>query len=344
MQQTGIDNIELISVSAIHINNIVKICFEHTERENALVVYDQRSPLARIIGQAYLNTLPRARAIDFDTVAPDAVLAAIADLKPGDLVVLVQSTNFRLEAYRLRVELFKLNLKVIEHPHLERMSAEQIPVYIDALDYDPNYYRRVGPALKAHIDSARSTIIDTGDDARLVYDSPLEPAKLNIGDYRDMTNTGGQFPIGEVFTEAQNLESVYGKLRVAVFGDTTFRVNRPPQPITLTVERGRIVGVADSTPEFDLVLAQIRAEEGEVWLRELGFGMNRAFSAERIVNDIGSYARMCGVHMSLGAKHGQYTKPHIKRASARFHIDVFAATHLVSIDDRLVYQNGGWTV
>jgi hypothetical protein len=102
--------------------------------------------------------------------------------------------------------------------------------------------------------------------------------------------------------------------------------------------------VIDSTPDFEQVLANIRADEGEVWVRELGFGMNRAFSEHRLVNDIGTYERMCGIHLSLGAKHGLYTKPNIRRANARHHVDVFAVTEAVYLDDELVYRDGSWQV
>jgi leucyl aminopeptidase (aminopeptidase T) len=137
---------------------------------------------------------------------------------------------------------------------------------------------------------------------------------------------------------------VHGKVRIFVFGDTSFTVNKPEQAITLIVEKGRVVDVENSTPEFDLVLQKIRADEGEVWLRELGFGMNRAFSVDRTVNDIGTYERMCGIHLSLGAKHGVYTKPQIRRAEARYHVDVFAATETVSLDNEVIYRDGAWQV
>jgi aminopeptidase len=71
-------------------------------------------------------------------------------------VVLVQSTNFRLDGFRLRVELFKLGLKVIEHVHLSRMPGAQGEHYIEALAYDPQYFRGVGHALKARIDQRRA--------------------------------------------------------------------------------------------------------------------------------------------------------------------------------------------
>jgi hypothetical protein len=155
---------------------------------------------------------------------------------------------------------------------------------------------------------------------------------------------GGQFPIGEVFTEAQDLESVNGRVRIFAFADRSFTVNKPESPITLVITKGRVTEVIDSTPEFDKVLANIRADEREVWLRELGFGMNRAFSQDRTVSDIGTYERMCGIHLSLGAKHGVYKKINFRRKDTWHHVDVFVVTHLVYLDHLVVYENGAWQV
>lgn len=330
-----------IDTAAAHLRDVLAQVVEHGPAHAALVVYDERTGLSRALAEGYRRNLPDAVFIDFDKVEADEVLAAFRRMAPSDLVVLIQSTNFRLEAFRIRVELFKLGLKVIEHVHLSRMPGAQGAHYIESLAYDPAYYRGVGRALKERIDSASSATVDSGGEL-LVFDSKLEPAKLNIGDYSDMNNVGGQFPIGEVFTEAQDLEAVNGRVRVHVFGDTSYLVNRPETPITLIVERGRVVGAENATPEFERVLEIIRADEGEVWLRELGFGMNRAFTRERRVNDIGTYERMCGIHLSLGAKHGVYPKPGFKRKDARYHVDVFAVTEAVYLDGQSVYSDGAW--
>ncbi|WLI88199.1 hypothetical protein Q4S45_15840 [Massilia sp. R2A-15] len=332
-----------IDTAAAHLRDVLAQVVEHGPAHAALVVYDERTGLSRALAEGYRRNLPGAVFIDFDKVAPDDVLAAFRRMAPSDLVVLVQSTNFRLEAFRIRVELFKLGLKVIEHVHLSRMPGAQGAHYIESLAYDPAYYRGVGRALKERIDSASSATVDSGGEL-LVFASTLEPAKLNIGDYSGMNNVGGQFPIGEVFTEAQDLEAVNGRVRVHVFGDTSYLVNRPETPITLVIERGRVVGAENATPEFERLLEIIRADEGEVWLRELGFGMNRAFTRERRVNDIGTYERMCGIHLSLGAKHGVYPKPGFKRKDARYHVDVFAVTEAVYLDDQRVYRDGAWEV
>jgi len=324
-----------------HVRDILTHALMHPGG-HALLVADEQSVLSRALARAYRTCLPDARYLSFDAVTHEQILAAFAELEPGALVVLIQSTNFRLGAFRIRVELFKRGLKVIEHPHLGRMLPSEHETYVDALAYDPAYYRGVGAELKRRIDHASGGALDSFGE-RLSYGSAFEPAKLNVGDYTGFTNVGGQFPIGEVFTEAVDLTSVNGRVRIFVFGDTAFCVNAPPKPITLEIERGKVTNVIDSTPAFDLVLQQIKAEE-EPWVRELGFGMNRAMTPLRRVSDIGTYERMCGIHLSLGAKHGVYDKPSLNRRHTRYHVDVFAETERVTLGGEVVFRDGAWCV
>lgn len=339
---------QLVCVAEKNINELLTHVFKHDDVHKAVVVFDTSCELASTLTQAYRRCLPDAQLIDFDKHTPDAVLEVLTGLVASDLVVLVQSTNFRLEAFRIRVELFKRGLKVIEHPHLSRMVGDEVAYYVDALAYDTAYFRGVGAQLKAIIDQAQCGCLDSGGDefpdARLIFGSAFESAKLNVGDYSAMQNVGGQFPIGEVFTEAHDLEAVYGRVRIFAFGDTQYRVNRPIKPITLIVKKGQVVATEDSTPQFDAVLANIRADEQVVWLREIGLGLNRAFTKDRSVSDIGSYERMCGVHLSLGAKHGVYGKPNFKRGDGKYHIDVFAVTEQLSFDGQVIYLDGAWRV
>jgi hypothetical protein len=332
-----------IDLAEQHLRDILTLAFLHKPQHAAIVVWDGQCDLAIALTHAYRRCLPDATFIDFDSVPPDAVRAEFERLSPGDLVVLIQSTSFRLDAFRIRVELFKRALKVIEHPHLSRMPGDQALIYIDSLAYDPAYFRGVGRALKVMFDQAKVGVINSYGE-QLIFAAGFESAKLNVGDYSAMQNVGGQFPIGEVFTESRDLEAVNGRVRISIFGDTSFTVNKPAQPITLIVDKGRVVDVIDSTEEFDHVLAKIRADEGEVWVRELGLGLNRAFTQERIVSDIGTYERMCGVHFSLGAKHGSYNKPQIKKTAARYHVDVFALTETVTLDDAVIYRDGAWLI
>ena len=330
-----------VDAATRHLHDVLRIALEHGPAQQALVVYDTRTALARALLEGYRRNLPHATFVDFDSVSAEAVLAAFGAMQAGELVVLLQSSNFRLDGFRMRVELFKRDLKVIEHVHLSRMPGMQREHYIDALAYDPAYFRGTGRALKERIDRAPHGRVVGGGET-LTFASPFEPAKLNIGDYSEMNNVGGQFPIGEVFTEALDLEAVHGRVQIHVFGDTSYRSNHPEVPVTLIIDAGRVVATENATPAFQQVLDNIRADEGEVWVRELGFGLNRAFTRELRVDDIGTYERMCGIHLSLGAKHGVYTKPGFKRKDARYHIDVFAVTDAVYLGDEQVYRDGRW--
>lgn len=331
----------LIATATHHIRNILSLAIQHTSEHQALIIYDTQCALANTLTEGYKRALPTATFMDFNTLTSTDILSAFKKLAPRDLVVLIQSTNFRLNDFRIRVELFEQSLKVIEHPHLARMMGVECDYYIESLAYDADYYRNIGHALKKQIDNAQRAIVDSNGEL-LIFDSPLEPAKLNIGDYTEMKNIGGQFPIGEVFTEAKRLESVNGRVRIFAFADTEFRVNKPKKPMTLVITEGRVTDVINSTPEFDQVLANIRTDENEVWLRELGFGMNRAFTPERTVSDIGTYERMCGIHLSIGSKHGVYKKANFKRGNTWHHVDIFPVTQAVYLDDSIVFENGKW--
>ncbi|MDP3920388.1 MAG: hypothetical protein Q8R76_06250 [Candidatus Omnitrophota bacterium] len=336
-----------VDLAQKHVSDILALAVEYSAlHQKALVVYDRRCDLARALTEAYRRCLPKAKFVVFDEVTPELVRADFANLQPSDLVVLIQSSNFRLNKFRIRVDLFNRSIKVIEHPHLSRMPGAEQLYYIDALAYDPEYYRGVGRALKERIDQARRGVLDSGGE-QLVFSAGFEPAKLNVGDYTGMKNIGGQFPIGEVFTESKDLEAVNGRVRVFAFGDTTFGVNKPEEPITLVVNRGRVTETIDATPEFEAVLANIRKDEGgEVWVRELGFGLNRALTQERMVSDIGTYERLRGVHLSLGTKHNAYKKPNFEssRQRASHHVDIFANTQAVLLDGGNVFHENAWLI
>jgi hypothetical protein len=334
---------QILDRAIFHIRSILKDAIKYSFQQQALIIADSQSPLAILLTQAYRAALPTAQFIGFDKITPEEIFPVFQKMQRNDLVVLIQSSNFRLKDFRIRVELFEMGLKVIEHPQLARMQNEEVSLYIDSLAYDAEYFHGVGHALKKLVDSAQNGVIES-DGLRLFFDCKLEPAKLNIGDYTGMKNIGGQFPIGEVFTEAQCLEAVHGQVKIFAFADNAFLVNKPKIPITLVIEKGRVIDAKNTTPEFDEVIAKIKKDEGEIWLRELGFGMNQAFTPTQIVADVGTYERMCGVHLSLGTKHSVYKKPQFKRGTTWHHVDVFAVTDAVYLDEKNIFVKHQWKI
>jgi hypothetical protein len=339
-----IDNLIHTDKAIAHSKTILDKVFLHDDTHKAVIVYDTDSTLSNILAKAYRANLPQATYINFHESTPEDIRAVFDTLKALDMVILIQSTSFRLDAFRIRVELFKRKIKVLEHPHLGRMKADEVSHYINALEYDTQNIKETGLALKAKMDVAQTCVIHSGEE-QLHFPVGFEPVKLNIGDYATMPNIGGQFPIGEVFTESKELTSVNGRATVFAFADTSYRVNKPKQPITIIIKEGILIECENSTAAFDEVLSIIRQGEEVVWVRELGFGLNRGFSKTKIVSDIGSYERMCGVHLSLGRKHGMYAKPGFKRGDGKFHVDIFIDTTTVVLDDDvLVFEDEAWKI
>jgi aminopeptidase len=328
----------LLEKATHNVADTIRDAIKHQASARALVVFDRQSGLSSLLADAYHAALPDAQMLDFDASTPEAVRAAMESLSPKDLVVLVQSSSFRLNEFRFRLELFNRALAVIEHPHLARMPEAEYEIYIDSLAYDVAYYQAVGRKLKALIDRAKRVVVQC-DGAELVYETLFEDAKLNIGDYTGMKNTGGQFPIGEVFTEPKDIAQVNGWVKLFAFGDADFHVLTPDEPVLARIEKGVLVEAPNAPEDFVKVLEQIKADE-EVWVRELGFGMNRALTRDRMLTDIGSYERMCGIHLSLGQKHTIYAKPGMPKRSSKYHVDVFVAVEKVVIDDVVVYEKG----
>jgi hypothetical protein len=303
-----------------------------------LMVYDEQTPLSRVLRAAYQTVAPQTNALHFDAIATTQIFEALAALAHGSLVILIQSTHFRLDAYRFRVQLFNAGFKVIEHVHLARFNEAEAIIYQAALAYDVDYYHRMGHGLKALIDQANTLRVISEDGYTLALSGGLEPAKLNIGDYRQLKHVGGQFPIGEVFSEALDLQALHGQVALFAFGDLSYQCHVLDIPIILTIEAGKVTSVTNSVAAFDAVLNSIDEVEDCVWVREIGFGLNRAMHRHQLVRDIGTAERFCGMHLSLGAKHGSYRKPAIKREKARFHIDVFVAAEAIYLDQHHLFD------
>ncbi len=328
----------LLTKLETNLRNTVFDAIEYTPERRALVIFDTQSELAKMVTDGYRAVLPQANFLDFDQSTPEHIRETINALAPKDLVVLVQSSSFRLNEFRFRLELFRHELAVIEHPHLGRMPQAEHEIYIDALAYDKTYYRTLGPKMKSLIDKANQIMVEC-EGTRLEYNGQFEEAKMNIGDYSTLKNIGGQFPIGEVFTEPKSLDSVNGTVNIFAYADREFKVIFPTIPITLTIEKGIITNVENATPDFQSIIDQIASDE-VLSVRELGFGMNAAMSRTRYLTDIGSYERMKGIHLSLGAKHTMYAKEGFPKRSSKYHVDVFADVTKVEIDGEVVFE--GW--
>ncbi len=331
----------LISLASKNLSDIINqaICLKPTEK--ALVIFDTEAPLTRIVLEGYRAALPEANFVDFNTITPEQVRELIDACTPGDLVVLLQSTNFRLNEFRFRIELFERKLKTIEHVHLKRILEDQFECYLNALAYDANYYRPLGKGLKNILEQANEIVV-TCPGTTLTYIGGMETAKLNVGDYSEMKNVGGTYPIGEVFTEAKVLEQVNGEAMIFGYAGEDHLV-RLMKPFKVTIEKGILTTGPDAPDEFNKILDLIREDEA-VYVREFGMGLNPAMGKHGLVSDITAFERQKGMHISLGAKHAIYAKQGLNRKKGRYHVDVFIDIETITADGKAFYRDGNFVV
>ncbi len=333
---------ELQQTANANVADILKYALKHEPPARALVVYDTENELTNILTEAYRQALPDARFIDFNTHTKDEIIAEFDALSPRDLVVLIQSMDFRLNEFRIRIYLFQKKLKVIDHQHLYRNTPDSWLTYINALAYEPEWYRGVGTRLKSVLDTTKELRIICRDSALTITDS-LEPAKLNVGDYTGMENIGGTLPIGEVFTEAKDLIKMNGSIHVYAFAGTDFHINMH-EPFRVDIKDGLVTGWGENAPQsFADVVSQVASHERPI-IREIGFGLNRAITREHYLKDITAFERILGMHFSLGEKHTVFKKQGITADKTRYHVDLFPIVDCVYADDAVIFDGKTYTV
>jgi len=342
MDLESIEIERLSTIAAKNIADILETAIEYTASHKALIIYDTEDELTRLITNAYRKVLPDAQFIDFATQTKAALLQTCSELTSKDLVVLIQTSNFRLDEFRIRLHLFGLGLKVIEHLHLYRNTKDSWETYVNSLEYDPAWYRSIGPKLKVILEATDTLRIQTST-TELMLTGGVESPKLNIGDYTGMENIGGTFPIGEVFTEGKNFSCMNGSLLIYAYAGADFNINMH-KPFRIDIQEGLIVGYGEDTPQtFIDVLELVKSYERPL-IREIGFGLNRAITPEHYLKDITAFERIYGMHFSLGEKHSVYKKEGITTHKTKFHVDLFPIVDRVYGDETLIIENGHYII
>ncbi len=272
----------------------------------------------------------------------DILKNELISLPKWSIVILVQSTNFRLSTFRIRLELFHLGIHVVEFNHLAYLKENEFGTFASSLSYNtPEYVRlqNVFQWLSEWVDSTRIQSVN----GNILTFWPLEKIRGNTGDYSQSENKWWTFPIGETFTEAIDLSSVNGRCLIDTYPREDFSVEIC-EPFELIVESGRVLPSEYFPSDFAKLYDWIVQFEWEVMVRELGFGLNTAISTTTPLSDINFHERKVWVHLSLGKKHGIYGKKLPKTDIQRFHIDVFVALDSVYIGEKKIFKNGSWMV
>jgi aminopeptidase len=175
-------------------------------------------------------------------------------------------------------------MKTIEHVHLGLLDPDQYETYINALNFDPREKGKIAYKLKHKLDVTKKITVVSSGGCELTYESEMEPALLNIGDYSAMKNVGGTFPVGEVFSEPKDLSKVNGEVMVWGFPNTSRVMDIFDIPFKVKIEKGVISSIdADAPTSFKEITDIIKNAEGEILVREFGLGLNSAMSKQNVI-------------------------------------------------------------
>lgn len=311
--------------------------------EKIVVLYDEDSPLSRLISTSYISILhnrPNTVLQKYDENQKQDTIDLLLNLEPGSSVILVQSKSFRLDDFRIRLQLFNNGVGCLEHSHLSYYPPEQEKTFIQSLSWNGEEYARLGEKIGKLLEQSDFIQIHSGKNEVLNF-GPMEEAKVNDGLFYTQKNRGGSSICGEVFSESKDLESVSGTLSICCYPNEHFLIQQCP-PFTLTLEKGRITKIDKNAPQefMENIINRVKNGEydkngdGEVMIREAGFGLNPFISFQNPLNYVSVFERQAGFHISVGKKHNIYRKKFPKDVIQRYHIDIFSdCTKMVAIQN-----------
>lgn len=306
-----------------------------------VLIYDTDSELAQLISGGYIKNLQKYSNVEiilFQEEKGSELKDKLLWLEANSTVILVQSTNFRLESFRIRISLQQKNVGGIEHNHLSYIKSSQTKTYLEAISYQSDYFEKVSNFLKNKFDTGNTLKVVASNGSTLEISGGFEDMKQNTGKF-SLDNRYGTYPIGENFTEAKNLAEVNGELYIKAFPWEDLQVVFAQKPFCITVKNSIISYNEEDIPkEFLQTLKKIQEAEWEIMMRELGFWLNKAITFEKILSDINAFERLSGFHLSLWKKHGVYRKKMPKEEIQRYHIDVFPDVEKIFMDDVLIFE------
>ncbi len=312
-----------------------------------VLVYDMESPLSKEISKWYIANLKNhknAEIIDFSIANKEDLKSKLLSLEENSTVILVQSTNFMLDDFRIRLNLNNAWVWCLEHRHLAYIYDNQIENYADSIAYNTPLYEELWAKLKNLSDTAESMTFICYDWSTLKVTWWFEDMKLNTWNY-EWKNRWWNFPIWENFTESRDFSKVNWELSIYAFPDEKLQVEFC-EPFKIKIKES-IVTCDDPKcpPNFRKILDFIAlSENNEVMFREIWFGLNPGIGKNKPISDINSYERQEWFHISLGKKHQIYRAKMHKSIVQRYHIDIFPDIKEIFIDDKLVFLNDKFVI
>ena len=329
-----------------HAYDILKKDYKISVSNRVLILFDLDSKLSKIMKEGFSKACEKLAnsfdLVDYNTTTAEDIFEDIDwNFKKDDIVVLIQSSSFRVTKFRLRNDLCSRGLKVVEFSHLKKVKEEEFQTFANSIEYQSDHYQRLSDELVERLGKCESItmISENGQEAR--YEGKMDFTVRNDGDYEGNNNYGSRYPIGEVLTEAIDLTCLNGELEVYAYPNTK-QETQFDKPFTIKVENGFVVSHTGDSG-FNEIYEMIKTEhpEGKVYVREFGLGLNKGIPRFSRIGDPIAYERQEGLHFSLGMKHGIYQKKlwpkYGKKFFQRYHIDVYINLEEMYFDQELIY-------
>lgn len=161
-KELSIEGEQLVEPAKKYVRAILHDSLHIQPSECLYILYDEDVELTRIITTAYAEIASEHSNIQFTNFnhhTADDILAHLTTLKANDCVICIQSQQFRLNEYRLRLELFKRNIKTIEHLHLNIIKEDEYKNYVESLAFSPVNYRDLALRIKDKVDKSQQILV-----------------------------------------------------------------------------------------------------------------------------------------------------------------------------------------
>lgn len=310
--------------------------------KKVVLVYDTDSILSSLISDWYIENLKaysNAEIILYSSIKSDDLREKLLSLEEWRAVIMVESTNFRLEEFRIRINLQKRKVANIEHNHLVYIKEHETKTYLEAISYQSPYFQKVSDWLKSKVENWNTMKVISANWATMILEWWFEEMKQNTWNF-PLNNRYWTLPMWENFSEVKDFSKVFWELYIRAYPLEDLQVRICETPFKVSVKESIITYNENEVPaEFDALMNKIVASEWEVMIRELGFWLNRAIDFTRTLSDVNPFERLSGFHLSLGKKHNIYRKKLKSNIVQRYHIDVFPAVSEIYIDDELIFDS-----
>jgi len=338
----------ILEKATINIKDILITNYKIEKNNKVIIVYDEKSILSSILKEASKLALKELKN-DYEEIEFfEEDSENIADLvfektKKEDIIILIQSTSFRVSKYRWRNELCFRGLKVVEFGHLHKVKEDEIMTFIKSLDCDFEHYVKITNKIIPLIEKSKKIKFISTDGSILKYEKEMDKCLENIGQLWNQTNWTTRFPIGEIISEAKDLSTLNGEMLIYGYPKTDGQITVFTQPFKCKIENGFVIS-HEGPKEFEEIIEMIKKENEEnlVYVRELGLGLNRGIKRFDLISEPMAYERVEGLHFSLGMKHGMYQKKlwpkYGKNFYQRYHIDIFIDVKEIFIDGIKIFD------